>query len=214
MFPILAFDNTDRCSSVCIKNSDGKLFHSSDSENKGIDGLLPQIDVLLEKAEIPLEDIATTCCSIGPGSFTGIRTGIAVAQGLGLALNSRVIGVPIMAARLVSQVEAPGTYHCYLIASKIDFFYASYSLDEAGVLNVLEEPRIVEASVVEENSDKWINLDISALKTDSSATALANLADNQGSFGLFDSKNPGDIGISPCYIKPVNAKTLKERNLS
>ena len=56
--------------------------------------LLPMIDEIIKMAEMQLEEVDGIAVSGGPGSFTGLRIGIATAKGLGLALDKPLIHIP------------------------------------------------------------------------------------------------------------------------
>jgi tRNA threonylcarbamoyladenosine biosynthesis protein TsaB len=56
--------------------------------------LLPAIDTLLNRYEIAKESLGELYVSIGPGSFTGLRVGIAAAKLLAEVLNVRLVAVP------------------------------------------------------------------------------------------------------------------------
>ncbi len=60
--------------------------------------LLPAIDRLLAEAGWRPGDIELVAVSIGPGSFTGLRIGLAAAKGFAFASGSRIIGVPTLDA--------------------------------------------------------------------------------------------------------------------
>ena len=69
--------------------------------------LMPMIAETLDEARMRYRDIACFAVTVGPGSFTGIRTAIAAARGLALALSRPLIGVTTLeaaarAARLVA----------------------------------------------------------------------------------------------------------------
>ena len=60
--------------------------------------LLPAIDRLLGKAGWRPLDIGLVAVSIGPGSFTGLRIGLAAAKGIAVAAKAEIIGVPTLEA--------------------------------------------------------------------------------------------------------------------
>ncbi|NPA07278.1 MAG: tRNA (adenosine(37)-N6)-threonylcarbamoyltransferase complex dimerization subunit type 1 TsaB [Chloroflexi bacterium] len=55
--------------------------------------LAPRVAWALEQAQIQPEDVRAIAVAIGPGAFTGLRTGVALAKGMALALNTPLIGV-------------------------------------------------------------------------------------------------------------------------
>lgn len=55
--------------------------------------LMPKIEEALQEAGMGLEDCDFVACTVGPGSFTGIRIGIATAKGLCFARNLPALGV-------------------------------------------------------------------------------------------------------------------------
>ncbi|MBU0708863.1 tRNA (adenosine(37)-N6)-threonylcarbamoyltransferase complex dimerization subunit type 1 TsaB [Patescibacteria group bacterium] len=57
--------------------------------------LLPKIDKLLKKTGIPLSDLKAISVNLGPGSFTGLRIGVAVANSFAFALNIPINDQPI-----------------------------------------------------------------------------------------------------------------------
>jgi len=56
--------------------------------------LLPMVDAILKFEDVKLSDLELLAVSMGPGSFTGLRIGIATAKGLARALQIPVVGVP------------------------------------------------------------------------------------------------------------------------
>jgi tRNA threonylcarbamoyladenosine biosynthesis protein TsaB len=60
--------------------------------------LLPALDALLAQAGRTLKEIEAICVSQGPGNFTGLRLGLATAQGLALALHCPLVPVPTLEA--------------------------------------------------------------------------------------------------------------------
>jgi tRNA threonylcarbamoyladenosine biosynthesis protein TsaB len=75
---------------------------------KGIsraEGLLPTLDRMLRQNEVSRKQIDKVVVSTGPGSFTGIKIGIASAMGLADGLDRPLVGMSALAA-LTSAVEA------------------------------------------------------------------------------------------------------------
>lgn len=64
----------------------------NESQKKGSQVLLPMIDKILKKNNIKPSDICSIEVNAGPGSFTGTRVGVAIANALGFALNIPVNG--------------------------------------------------------------------------------------------------------------------------
>lgn len=62
------------------------------TQQKGSQVLLPMIVEILKKNKLKFDDLSAIEVNIGPGSFTGTRVGVAVANALGYALNLPVNG--------------------------------------------------------------------------------------------------------------------------
>lgn len=91
---ILAVDTSAVCASVAVTEN-GKIL-SECSTNTGLTHsrtLMPMIDSALKNAEIPIDSIDLFACSVGPGSFTGIRIGVAAIKGLCDALGKKCMPV-------------------------------------------------------------------------------------------------------------------------
>jgi tRNA threonylcarbamoyladenosine biosynthesis protein TsaB len=91
---ILAFDTaTDRATSALV--GDGELLGERVSRAST---LLADVDALVRQAGAHPRDVSGLAVGIGPGSFTGIRVGLAAARGLALALDVPAAGVSTLAA--------------------------------------------------------------------------------------------------------------------
>jgi len=64
----------------------------------GAESLLPGVDAVLRRASVTLRDVEGFAVSIGPGSFTGLRVGVATAKGLCFGSGRPVAAVPTLAA--------------------------------------------------------------------------------------------------------------------
>jgi len=91
---ILAFDTaTERATSALVDDSEVLGERVSRAAT-----LLADIDALVRQAGAHPRDVTGLAVGIGPGSFTGIRIGLAVARGLALALDVPVSGVSTLDA--------------------------------------------------------------------------------------------------------------------
>ena len=97
--------------------------------------LLPMIDEMFKFSHLSLEDMDVLACSIGPGSFTGLRIGIATIKGFALSLNKKVIAVPTLLA-LAQNVSSFEGLICAVLDAKNDNVYASIYESKSGILNM------------------------------------------------------------------------------
>ena len=88
--------------------------------------LLPLIDDVLTSTGLRLEAIDLLAVSIGPGSFTGLRIGLAVAKGLALGAGKPVVGVPTLRAYALAVGARPGEVWTVLDARKGEVYAAGY----------------------------------------------------------------------------------------
>lgn len=79
-----------------------------DTQVSRAEDILPAIDHLLRDRSLTIADLAAVCVSAGPGSFTGIRIGLATALGLATGLR-----VPLMSVNLLrAMADAADVAHC------------------------------------------------------------------------------------------------------
>ena len=96
---ILAIDTALSNCSTAIWDDGEVLATNSFELSKGhVEVLLPMIKNLVAKTGTKFTDLDMIAVTIGPGSFTGMRTGLSAAHGLGLALNIPVHGVTTLEA--------------------------------------------------------------------------------------------------------------------
>ena len=90
---ILIVDTSDsKLVWIALKN-DKQLIQKLEEENQyGSQVLLPLITKLLEANQLTWSDLKSIEVVTGPGSFTGLRVGVSVAQALGFALDVPVNG--------------------------------------------------------------------------------------------------------------------------
>ena len=93
---ILGIDTATRAASVAVI-FDGKILAESlrESPQSFSETLLPQVEEVIKISDA-FEKIDAVAVSIGPGSFTGLRIGLATAKALSYAWDAKIIGVPTL----------------------------------------------------------------------------------------------------------------------
>lgn len=99
-----------------ITSEDGRL-HS--------ERLLPAIDRLLALADTPLEAVGALAVSIGPGSFTGLRIGLATVKAFAFDERRPLAGVPTLAALCAAAAGARGPVAALLDARRGELYAAA-----------------------------------------------------------------------------------------
>ena len=89
----------------------------------------PAIDVALTKAGVDRQELSVVGVAIGPGSFTGLRIGLALAKGLALSLQLKVIGVPTLDVLAVSQPTVGSRMAAVLEAGRRRLAVGWYNLE-------------------------------------------------------------------------------------
>lgn len=103
--------------------------------------LLAELERLLTAAELSISQIDLFACSAGPGSFTGVRTGVATIQGLALAHDKPCVGFSSLA---LLAMNLPFALHpvCSLLDARKNEVYAGLYRS-----NDLPEPLMQECAI-------------------------------------------------------------------
>ena len=91
---MLAFDTSASAVSVAVLDEARVWSYQEREMERGhAEALMPMIQAVLDASKVSLKEIGGIAVSLGPGSFTGVRVGLAAARAFALALNVRVYGV-------------------------------------------------------------------------------------------------------------------------
>ncbi|MBL0339333.1 MAG: tRNA (adenosine(37)-N6)-threonylcarbamoyltransferase complex dimerization subunit type 1 TsaB [Rhodospirillaceae bacterium] len=93
MTTILAIESGGSHCSVCLWQSGSQAMRMQETTQGAVGSIIPLIELLLCEAKISLKQLDQIAVSVGPGSYTGLRIGLAAAQGLGFSLGIPVFGV-------------------------------------------------------------------------------------------------------------------------
>ncbi len=95
---LLALDTSTEFLSLALTKDDRIFTHYQAAGSAASQLVLPQIQVLLDSANIKLQDLDGIAFGAGPGGFTGVRIASGVAQGLGYGANLSVVGINTLTA--------------------------------------------------------------------------------------------------------------------
>ena len=139
MSVVLAIDTATQVSSVAVA-SETRLFAELTMQARltHSETLLPHIEQVLKMANVKKEDLDGLAVSLGPGSFTGLRIGLAAAKAICYALKLPLIGVPTLEA-LAWHYPVPGVRVMSLLdAQKGNAYRQSFCFQE-GHMEAMDE---------------------------------------------------------------------------
>ena len=128
---VLALDTTNRSGSVALVDDERVVDERAGDAARTQGERLP---AELEQLGAPFPTIDVFAVASGPGSFTGLRIGIATMQGLALVTGRPVVGVSALEAlaQLASEESAPGTLiAAWIDAQRGEVFSALYQVTSA-----------------------------------------------------------------------------------
>jgi len=102
------------------------------------ESLLPSVDYLLARVGAKLADVEGFAVAIGPGSFTGLRIGIAAVEGLAYSLERPAVGVSTLEATAFRYRHRCGLLVAFIEAYRGQVYGASYRSDGASIEQVSE----------------------------------------------------------------------------
>ncbi|MEW6306939.1 MAG: tRNA (adenosine(37)-N6)-threonylcarbamoyltransferase complex dimerization subunit type 1 TsaB [Verrucomicrobiota bacterium] len=134
---ILALEFSSHLRSVAVAEATGgvvKTLGAVTEHDEKPRGPLALVEQALVAAGVSREQIESIAVGLGPGSYTGIRMAIAVAQGWELARGVRVLGVSSAdcLAEKARQEQIAGPLHIAIDAQRNEFYLATYDLGQAG----------------------------------------------------------------------------------
>jgi len=150
---ILALDTTTRPGS-CALMRNGQMLHEEpgDTAREQAERLPGDLAALLARESVSLGDIDLLAVATGPGSFTGLRVGIATMQGLAMAIGAPLIGVSALDALVHLAMSRQGGAGGNPVAAWIDawrgeVFAAVYEQDREITAAIVAKPEALLADL-------------------------------------------------------------------
>ena len=190
---ILALETSARACSAAV-TEDGQVIASA-FQCTGLTHsrtLMPMVEDMLKNAGLTMQDCGAIAVANGPGSFTGIRIGVAAAKGLAFAAGLPAVGVSTLEAMARNAAAPDGLILCAMDARHQQIYNAVFRVQN-GVLTRLTPDRPIALAVPHLVQQNAVGVALAAediLRSGGGGTAQELL---------------------PVYLRAVSAQTLKER---
>ena len=112
--------------------------------------LMPMVDALLKNAELTLGDMDAVAVAAGPGSFTGLRIGIAAVKGLAWAADKPCFGVSTLEAMAQNLAHMDGLLVCAMDARRDQVYNALFEAKNGVLTRLTPDRAIAVAELAEE----------------------------------------------------------------
>ncbi len=144
--PLLAIETSGELCSVAVFKDENK-FSEVKLKLKNVHSqmLVPMIDQALKNIKLEASEIKVVALSIGPGSFTGLRIGLATAKGFAAGINAELCPVEVFDAtafKISQYLQGETEFGIVIDANISDVYLASFRKTETGVEKI-EEVKIV-----------------------------------------------------------------------
>lgn len=220
---ILALDSTAVVASVALCRDETPVasFHVKNG-NTHSETLLPMVETVLKTAGFSINDVDLFACSVGPGSFTGVRIGVATIKGLAFGKNKPCIGISTLEALALNAMPFDGIVCPVMNARRGQVYNALFRCENGSLtrlcpdraLSVLEldaelaekgEPYALVGDGIEEMTrvaSKTTAECISPLLTDQNAISVAKCAYR----AFLSGQNGVDAELKPVYLRLPQAE--------
>lgn len=113
---VLAVDSVGSACSAAVAVGDTVLSAERvESRHGQAEALMPMVDAAMRKAGLAPTQLDLVAATVGPGSFTGIRVGLAAAHGIALATNAPLVGVSSFEAVATGLARSDGVRFQFLL---------------------------------------------------------------------------------------------------
>lgn len=139
---ILAYDTSSDLLTIALFENERKIAEwEAHSFARHSSTLVPSIDKLLKERRISLSDIEVLAVGLGPGSFTGLRVGVASAKVFAYIQKMKIVGVPSLEAMAWEAPSFDGEI-CVILDAKKEKLYAGIYEIKNNALKVVQKPKI------------------------------------------------------------------------
>ena len=149
---ILAIDTATEACSVALADNGSTHAHFELCPREHTQRILPMVQDMLTAGSLSLEQLDVLAFGRGPGSFTGVRIGIGIAQGLALGANLPLTGVSTLATMAEGAWRKTGATRVLaaIDARMGEVYWAEYQRDEQGIWHGEETEAVLKPDAVSE----------------------------------------------------------------
>jgi tRNA threonylcarbamoyladenosine biosynthesis protein TsaB len=123
---VLAIDTSTESLNLALETPSASLSVSLRIGYRHAETLMPWIVNLLDQAGVAADELDLIAATIGPGSFTGLRIGLATAKGIAAGSGCAIVGVPTLDAWAWGFLHFPGVVVPVIDARKKRLYAAFY----------------------------------------------------------------------------------------
>lgn len=151
---MLALDTVGARCQVALKHNDIVRVQISKPNIKNTEVILEMILAVCAESQLELANISKIIVTNGPGSFTGVRVGLIIAQMLAFASNAQVFQVNscLALAYSASKTLGNGCFGVMLDARMQEYYYSEYNITNS-VITVKHEPNKIKQAIFSNNCD-------------------------------------------------------------
>ncbi len=147
----LAFDTSSKTLSVALLRDRTVLYNAVlHKEQNHSEVLLPAIDEACRQTGISVRDVGFFVCTLGPGSFTGLRIGLSTLKGLMMATGKQAAGVSALAALALNVEEPDAVIGSMMDAGRGQVYLAYYRSGNDGILHPVGNQQALDPQNVED----------------------------------------------------------------
>ena len=148
---ILAFDSTAKAASVAVCDDDKLLaLYNIDNGLTQSELLLPMAENILKSLKLSFSDIDLLACAVGPGSFTGVRIGVALVKGIAFGRNIPCVAVSTLDELAENLRGLNGIIVPCMDARRAQVYTATYRGKDGALEKLTEDRAIAIAELAEE----------------------------------------------------------------
>ena len=154
---ILAIDSCSNVATAALMDDDILIAQFSlNNKTTHSTKLLPQIEYMMKNAETEFADIDLFAVTVGPGSFTGERIGVATAKALAHAVNKPMVGVSALMA-MAYNIKYTDYLICPIMDARREQVYtASFRWENDELITIKEDRAMALDELLEEINENVI----------------------------------------------------------